>query len=377
MNYLIELYKKLTIDIGLLTGYITYRTTNLGFKSMNNKSLLLILSFLILMVMLSFPGCDELVTESIETTVTDSTLGIGCFNCHNSNENHFLRPKGQWENSKHASALYLDTILTPGCDGAKCHTHEGYIKEFDSVSISSQVQYSVIGCFTCHDPHSHEYDSWDDNLVSILRGGSENGFVSLANDSLYFMNANDKSIMCVNCHMDVNDLSDPVNGATEDLLITANNIPHFSPQADVLLGFNGFSFKNSSRIATHREPLSSTDACLTCHYGTGKGYQFGEHTFRLADDNEEYVENCNLGGCHTGLTDFSSIEIISNIIIMKDSLEYIFSNMNLFDENDNYRTDTTFSHQFHRHLGGRINLLQIKNQLRQVFYRVNIMVWWR
>jgi len=337
------LYKKLTIDIGLLTGYIVYQTTYLGYKSMNNKSLLLILSFLILAIMLSLPGCDELVTETVNTTVTDSTLAIGCFNCHKSNENVFLRPKGQWENSKHASAIALDTILTDGCDGAKCHTHEGYIEEFDSVFISNNVQYSVIGCFTCHDPHSHEYDTWDDNLLSILRGGSEEEYVSLANDSLYFMNANDKSIMCVNCHRDVNNLTDPVNGATEDLTITSDNIPHFSPQADVILGFNGFSFKSSSKIATHREALSSTNACLTCHYGTGKGYQFGEHTFRLADETEEYVKNCNLGGCHTDLTDFSSIEIISNIKIMSDSLEYIFSNMNLLDENNNYRTDTTFS----------------------------------
>ncbi len=310
---------------------------------MNSRRLLPFFFLLILAAAFSLPGCDELVTERIENTVYDSTLGIGCYNCHSDSDNRFLRPKGQWENSKHASALYIDTAI--GC-GEECHSHEGYIKEFDSVFISSDPLYSTIGCFTCHSPHSYDYQIWDDSLVSRLRGGAEGGFLTLANGENYFLDTDDKSIMCVNCHKGINDLTTPANGATSDTLVPADFGAHNSIQADVIVGTNAFIFTDTTTIPSHKDAIKNADGCLICHFGNGKGYSFGEHTFNLADDEgNHYVNNCNQSGCHSSLplSDFNSPPKLASIKILSDSLEAILKSTTILDENNNINMVDNFN----------------------------------
>ena len=111
---------------------------------MNYRRFLPVVALLIALITMLNGGCDKLVTERIETTITDSTLGVGCFDCHTDDNNAFLRPKGQWANSKHGSGASLDEA-TRYCssEGIACHSHEGYIAKFDGAPSSNS--YSAIG----------------------------------------------------------------------------------------------------------------------------------------------------------------------------------------------------------------------------------------
>jgi PKD repeat protein len=310
---------------------------------------------LIAIVALLLPGCDKLVTERIENTVYDSTLGTGCFNCHSDGDNAFLRPKAQWANSKHASGAHIDTSAT--CDGAKCHTHEGYIKASDGVVVPG-LAYSAIGCFTCHTPHSFEYEAWSDTLLRTLRGANEGGFDTLANGEIYYLDDADRSIMCVNCHKSLYGGSDPASGSTEPLLVSKTFGPHFSPQADVLFGTGGYGFTDTTTVPSHRDAVSNKDGCLTCHFGTADGYRFGEHTFRLRDesDNTQYTGNCNVSACHVSglnggvMADLESAAALATISTLADSLEVLLKDQNVLDSTGQVRYDVPFQPELVRML---------------------------
>jgi PKD repeat protein len=322
---------------------------------MKVRQLLPAIFVLTAIVALILPGCDELVTERIENTVYDSTLGAGCFTCHSDDDNAFLRPKAQWANSKHASGAHIDTSTT--CEGAKCHTHEGYISTFDDVIVPGPA-YSAIGCFTCHSPHSYDYEIWSDTLLRKLRGANEGGFDTLANGVIYYLDDNDKSIMCVNCHKSVFAGSDPASGSTEPVLISEDFGPHFSPQADVLFGTGGYGFTDTTAVPSHKEAVENRNGCLACHYGTADGYRFGEHTFRLRDesDNTQYTVNCNVNGCHAAgqnggiMADLESAASLATISTLADSLETLLKDQNILDSVGQVRTGLTFQPELVRML---------------------------
>ena len=309
----------------------------------------------ITVIALVLPGCDELVTERIENTVYDSTLGTGCFTCHSDDDNAFLRPKAQWANSKHASGDHIDTSAT--CDGAKCHTHEGYVSTYDNVPLVNPA-YSAIGCFTCHTPHSYDYEDWNDTLMRNLRGANEGGFDTLENGEIYYLADNDKSIMCVNCHKSVFGGSDPASGSTEPVLVTADFGPHYSPQADVLFGTGGYIFTDTTTDPSHKDAVASRHGCLSCHYGTGDGYRFGEHTFRLWDDsdNSQYTANCNVSGCHLSgqnggtQNDLVSAAALGRIATMADSLKTLLQDQNVLDSVGQMNSGVSFQPQLVRML---------------------------
>ena len=87
--------------------------------------------------LLTQPGCDTLVTEVNTDTVNDPTLGQKCLEgCHSDDHNLITVPKGQWQNSAHASPEFIEAMVnmngeimaTNDADCAACHTSEGYIE---------------------------------------------------------------------------------------------------------------------------------------------------------------------------------------------------------------------------------------------------------
>ncbi len=316
---------------------------------MKLRSYLPLFSLAIIAFGLTLPGCDELVTETINTTVIDSGLGVGCFECHTDDENLFLRPKGQWANSSHASADLIDIAANnsdPSC--VNCHTHEGYINEFDNAGFTAK-SYSVIGCFTCHDPHNEDFVAWNDSLMGKLRGADTTGLTLLNNGSLYFQFKGDKSVMCVNCHQAWFDPSRPTSQSTASLKLPVNWGPHFSGQADVVIGAGGYRFTATPVDTSHLDPsIARGGGCLSCHYGSGSGYKFGEHTFRLEDDsdNSQYVDNCNVSGCHLNDEKFDlySDSITQVIIANADTLNQLLTEQDVWDSTGvAHRTDYDFS----------------------------------
>ena len=288
-------------------------------------------------------GCDNLITDVNNNTMYDSTLGLACFSCHSDEDNIFLRPKGQFNNSAHANHKLIDATVdlnhssysVDNC-GAQCHTHEGFLKTFDSVSINNN-SYSAINCFTCHMPHTGQYNTWN---ADTLRAIDE--FDYLANGEVYSLG---KSNMCAHCHQ-ANTSGSSIG--ISDYILNGDFGPHFSPQADMLVGKAGFLFDTATVI---NNPHATGDGCLNCHYGTGQGYTFGEHTFRLEDKNtgEQYTTNCNVTGCHatSPIDSFYSSEDIDTIITYTDSLEALLKGRGVLDAADTngivFYSDSTVS----------------------------------
>lgn len=308
---------------------------------MNRILLLATAGLLVLVLAWTLPSCDKLVTETSTVTLYDSTLGLECKRCHDDDDNRYLRPIQQWENSRHASddllrsKVELNGVLMSTADcGARCHTHEGYLAYVANGTNSPQTSPNAIGCFTCHSPHTGDYGTWTD---TTLRGYEATVYL-FDFDTAY---QHGSSNMCVHCHRAV----EPPPDLEEDfdITLTAEWGPHFSPQANVLIGKGGYIFNDTTWMTdfvdVHTHDFVK-DGCLGCHFGTGMGYHYGEHTFRLEDDvtGEPYLKNCNIAGCHSNLTSLYEFSDDS-IAVMADSLETLLKIWGYLDSDDEAGVD--------------------------------------
>ena len=289
---------------------------------------------------LLFPaGCDKLVTEVTNNTVYDTTLGQSCLTCHSDASNMLARPQAQWENSRHANGDLIDVTTEINgkpfsineC-GAQCHSHEKFVSDVDSVSVAID-KLSPITCFTCHKPHSGPYGTWS---IDSLRGWDT--YVRLADGSAYQMG---KSNSCAHCHQATGEPPLAAVGV-DSVQLPATWGPHWSPQADVVGGTGGHRFKDSTFEGRHQFLMKTQHGCVKCHFGTGQGTHFAEHTFRLEDTvtNQQFSGNCNQAGCHTGVsatkieTDFYDFPILDSIAGYADSLETLLRSRNILDSTD-------------------------------------------
>jgi PKD repeat protein len=264
---------------------------------MQNSGMFRLFLVTIVAALLIGAACDKLITEENTVTLIDSTLGVYCLDCHaGDNNNKIIQPRGQWTNSDHAShALIEATVSLNGVDfvtnecGPACHTSEGYVAAVEPGQPSDVSRPTVIGCYTCHRPHTGAYGTWD---VDSLRGYDSELPLEMTNGKFYELG---KSKMCVHCHQAVN--APPTGVGT--VTLTGDWGPHKGAQADVVSGTGGSRFGVINDTLGHWTILTS-DGCLACHFGTGLGYEFGEHTFRLQNDTTgaQYLENCYGPGCH-------------------------------------------------------------------------------
>ncbi len=292
--------------------------------------------FIILMFFIALlfqVGCDTLVTESNTIILFDSSLAVGCFDCHSDDDNMLLRPRGQFDNSAHANHSLLD-VVEESC--TKCHTHEGFLNTYTDESVNHSA-FSVINCFTCHQPHPENpgtYGEWD---MKDLRASDTNvRFVETQstgrNDGSGYGADFGLSNSCGHCHKATNSIA-----KTNQVILTEDFGPHVSPQADIVSARNGYFFDiasvEPSKLSSHFD-----NGCIKCHYGKfgeGQGYTFGEHTFRLEDKNSglPFVDNCN--GCHTGnpekVTDFYDRPSVIEMNNLADSVKSLLASYEVID----------------------------------------------
>ncbi len=255
------------------------------------------------------PGCDKLITEVNNITLIDTTLGKECKACHTDKDDQLIViPKGQWENSAHANASLLEypirlngQLKTATACGPSCHSGDAYVDSVLTGHVSDTTKPSVINCYTCHLPHSVPTDA---GSLDSLRGISlavtlADGESKYLRDGIGGIGRFGKSTMCANCHRATG--APPSQTTTSDITLTTNFGPHYSAQADVLNGTAGFKFDTATIPTPHK--AGSVDGCIDCHFGKGRGYDLGEHTFRLqyhgaAQDTTPYLANCTAAGCH-------------------------------------------------------------------------------
>lgn len=271
-------------------------------------------------------GCDTLVTENNTIIRYDSTIAVDCFSCHNDNNNDLIRPKEQFANSAHANHDLLDVeIFDKPC--VNCHTHEGYLNAFDTSQTFSVTAYNTINCFTCHLPHTGEYAEW--KIDTIRASDSTLSYVQTQSgvrlgDDLGISNN------CGHCHS----ATDTIPGG-DPVVLTDNFGPHFSPQADVVSGKNGY-FLDLTTFSNHRH---KDNGCIKCHYyayGEGQGYTFAEHTFRLEDKQtgEQFVKTCNQATCHTSMDNFYTNDTMVTIDTLGKTVQALLTSFNILDSTD-------------------------------------------
>lgn len=295
-------------------------------------------------------GCDKLITQVNNNTIYDSTLGQDCKRCHGDDDRIIRVPQAQWANSRHASPDLIEAMvqlngegfLTSDC-GKRCHTSEGFRKYTAGDSTSAVTQPNVIDCFTCHLPHTGNYGDWS---MDTLRGDRET--TDLGHFTYYTAGA---SNMCAVCHQARHV---PVFGTTPGTIkldTIGEDGPHSSAQANMMIGAGGARFSATVVTNSHNSVNDSLkDGCLACHYGTGVAFDFGEHTFKLKDQNspDEHLVNCNISGCHAGATSITHLvdrlkfPRLDSVHVLADSLKNLLLAFPILTGTD---ADTTMFHK--------------------------------
>jgi hypothetical protein len=209
-----------------------------------------------------------------------------CVKCHEQVE--------EWEESGHGMVLEAEGTIEDftshysrsSCNG--CHTSEGFISDNDPdwPTLDPEV-YSLVGCPTCHDPHS-------DDLEHQLRNLDD---VTVAFDSIEaatftgFGNAQ----LCAQCHHARRDVDNVLGQIANGY---AHFGPHGSPQMDLALGSGSYEIDGYTYERDHIHQ-SVEESCVTCHmtmrsHSDPLGWK-GGHDF------EPSVVACQ--GCHPGLTE--------------------------------------------------------------------------
>ena len=157
-----------------------------------------------------------------------------------------------------------------------------------------EASHNVITCQACHDPHGSS------NEHQLRFGPSSSD--TLANGYVYNNVGNGR--VCLECHKNRRD-------AASTVLTRVTNAhwgPHHSVQGDVILGQNAASFGFPYITGSHK---NIQDLCVHCHMaptadtGTPSLNKVGEHTFKMADEQNNYDNVKGCVGCHPGVTSFA------------------------------------------------------------------------
>lgn len=241
------------------------------------------------------PGSEHAATggDSIAITVPQNTGQ--CNQCHDDPTHHY---KGtSWENSMHAVTT-TDPAGNATCVG--CHTGTGFIQRMNGISPITDTSYHAIDCAACHEPHgitgagtTHQIRNMEkvtlgDGTVVPLTGNDSRGYPVTAGEG----------ILCMQCHQA------RVNASTyvPTTAGSAHYGPHEGPQADMLMGTNGFTYGQSMPTSAHQFVVPNS--CVTCHMQevatTDPGFlKVGDHTFTPSYTNAAGQKEMLVAACQT------------------------------------------------------------------------------
>jgi hypothetical protein len=242
---------------------------------------------LLLTAMLLAFGCERKVINEISGgLIADATT---CFTCHSDQNFDLVAAENQWEHSKHASGdhIYLNRFDDhESCE--KCHTNEGFLTELNGEFVDT-LNFTAIGCFTCHQPHTK--GSLELRTLEV---------VSLENGDTYDKGS---SNICARCHKSRRDASTYIYDGVE---LSDHWGPHHSNQSDMLMGTNAYEYAGYDYDnAAHTN--ATINGCVDCHMSPSGSYVLGGHSLGMEFEEEELynLTGCNSLNCHNGeLEDF-------------------------------------------------------------------------
>lgn len=285
--------------------------------TLNRKTLMILAGVTIL---LSLAACTREIT-----TVQEVNPGASnCFECHTDQDMFIAGPQMEWAYSDHGIGAYVGYAGNrEGC--AQCHSGSGFVAYLNG---EEGTPYGTsIGCFACHAPHSN-----GDFMLRITEPQK------LLNDYSMDLGA---SNLCVPCHQSRQSVYDYV--VAVDGVVTIGNHwgPHHSPQADMLMGSNGFEFAGHDydNAAPAAHVSVENDACLACHFNANS-VNLGGHSFDMRTDGDDLnVASCNR--CHTDATDFDINDAITDLTELAEELHAHLQTEGLLDEDGHSVTGAT------------------------------------
>jgi hypothetical protein len=210
-----------------------------------------------------------------------------CADCHGPDPAYpVLGTTASYDYSGHKNLGNASYANGSGCQ--ICHTHEGFVDFVDSGPPESDdfvANPSAVSCFTCHDSHA----TGDFALRTAASVIISTGDVFDGGDGN----------LCANCHQSRRDVSTQVT-EMEAASVRSHWGAHHGPQADVVLGVNGFEFPGKSYSSSVHQRVIQ-DSCVECHMSLPEGrYSLspavGGHSFNVLGEVHE-DEKANLSGC--------------------------------------------------------------------------------
>jgi hypothetical protein len=213
------------------------------------------------------PGSTHVASGGDPRLISKTSTAGTCVQCHSAATHHI---KGmEWNNSMHAITT-TDPAGNASCVG--CHTGTGFVDRINGVG-PADLSYDAISCQTCHEPHGETTPSGNAHLVRTL------ATVTLKDGTQ--VDKAGMGTLCMNCHQARQNAS--VYAATS--VGSAHFGPHEGPQADMLMGANGFTYGKNIPSSAHGDVVA--DTCVGCHTQTPAATdpalgQVGGHTFKMS-----------------------------------------------------------------------------------------------
>jgi mono/diheme cytochrome c family protein len=242
------------------------------------------------------PVTEEEVAQLIRTSQAEfaEALADTCGQCHGaetkypvagaqlgySHSGHYLGWDKQDQNSWYSNGN--------GCQ--RCHTSEGFVEYVKTGTVEGFVDYpSQPGCFACHDPHNtFDFSLRTTEPVDLAAGFEYDG----GNGNL-----------CANCHQARRSVEASVEAGT----LSSHFGPHHGPEADMILGVNGFEIPGRN-YSSSPHALVIEDTCASCHLARPEGRyslspQVGGHSFYLKGEvhGSTKVNVAACSSCHEGI----------------------------------------------------------------------------
>jgi len=213
-------------------------------------------------------GSTHIASGGDPRLITVAYTAGDCMQCHSEAPFHI---KGmEWSNSAHAVTT-TDPAGNASCVG--CHTNNGFVDRINGVG-PADLSYDAISCQTCHEPHGRTTPaSTTTHLVRTLAAVTLKDGTNVTTAGY--------GTLCMNCHQSRQNAA--VYAAT-----TAGSThfgPHEGPQADMLMGANGFTYGQDIPSSAHQYVVG--DTCVGCHTqqpasGDPAAGLVGGHTFKMA-----------------------------------------------------------------------------------------------
>ena len=239
----------------------------------------------------------------------DGSNGYGCGLCHEGSRHGSFE---EWAESGHANLELWEDDGEGGLDPnhaitgtscSRCHNGAEFVNQTVRGNPAEEIleedydpDIVLIGCATCHDPHTDQYAA----QLRIDSAGTV-GIPFSDTDDVPTMIEGGLGNICITCHEGRRDRGDYDSRIWSG---SGHFGPHGNPQGPMLFGIMGADLGNPATVvdydAEHAHETWNEDSCVTCHMYR-KDYESSDSPALWGHNFEARFERCIT--CHSNFSD--------------------------------------------------------------------------